>query len=109
MYPIPTSSLNEIVSTAVVKYTKLTGEDLVNDPLALAAEINVNPDTIYPVLRQHAQTFDDGSKLMICLKVIVDYFQALPTTLALNEVVSLQVVSPRECIASITALRRFLL
>jgi len=107
MYPIPTSSLNEIVSAALVKYTKLTGKDLVNDPLT----VKVTPDTIYPVLWQHAdlETFHDHSKLMICLEAIVGYFQALSTTSALNEVVSLQVVSPRVCVTSITTLRRFLL
>jgi len=96
MYPIPSSSFNEIVSAVLVKYTKLTEKDLVNDPVT--AKINKSyctPDTIYAILRQHAQTFHDHSKLMTCLKVIVDYLQALSTALALSEVASLQVVGPR--------------
>jgi hypothetical protein len=105
MYPTPTSSLNEIVSAALVKYTKLTGNDLVNDPLAA----KITPDTIYPVLRQHAQTFHDHPKLISCLEAIVDDLQALSTTPALSEVPGIQVVSPRERIASITTLRCFVL
>ena len=105
MYPTLTSSLNEIFSAALVKYTKLTGNDLVNDPLA--ADLTITPDSIYPVLRQHAQTFHDYPKLISCLEAIVDDFQALSTTLALSdlEVPGLQVVSPTERIASITTLR----
>lgn len=93
MYPTPTSSLNEIVSAALVKYTKLTGNDLVNDPLA--ANLKITPDSIDPVLRQHAQTFHDHSKLMTCVKAIVDDLQALSTTPALSEDAGLQIVSPR--------------
>jgi len=111
MHPIPPSNLNEIVSAALVKYTKLTEKDLLNDPLAAEIKSCCTTDTIHPVLRQHAQTFHDHSQLVTCLNVIIDYLQTLSTTPALSEVASPQVVSPRlgECIASIVTLRRFAL
>jgi hypothetical protein len=108
MHPIPTSSLDESVRAALVNYTKLTEKDLVNDPLAA----KITSDTIYPVPRQHAQTFHDHSELMTCLEAVVGYLQALSTTPALSEVASLQVVShghAREWIASATTLTCFVL
>ena len=110
MDPILSPSLNEIISAALVKYTKLTEKDLLNDPVAAKIKYCCTPDTIYPVLRRHAQTFYDHSKLTTCLEAIVDYLQALSTAPALSGVASLQAVSPRECIApseSIANLRCF--
>jgi len=101
MDPLLSSSLNEIISAALVKYAKLTEKDLLNDPVAAKIKSCCTPDTIYPVLRQHAQTFHDHSKLMTCLEVIVDYLQALSTAPALSEVAGLKVVSPIVSFASI--------
>jgi hypothetical protein len=44
-----------------------------------------------------------------CLEAIVNYLQPLSTTPALSGVPCLQVVSPRDRIASITTLRCFVL
>jgi len=95
MSPVPSSSSSpkDLISTTLVKYTNLTGKNLVNDPLAAQIKPRGSPITgICSVFEMHAAKFDDRVILMRCLNVIVDNLQDLSTIPAINEVAGLQAV-----------------
>src|SRR6266851_3274437 len=93
-----TSTPEEIINAALVKYTKLTEKDLRVDPLATKIQLCDSPTAICDVLQQHAKAFHDYTRLRACLNVIVDKLHTLSTTPALSELASLQVVSLKDCI-----------
>jgi len=94
MSPAPSRSPEEIIKDTLVKYTNLTGNDLVNDSPATEIKSFHSPHDIWLVFQQHARAFDDSSKLVASLKVIVDCLQALSTIPTLGKVAGLQVVCP---------------
>jgi hypothetical protein len=93
MSPISSSTLEESISAALVKYTKLTQTDLVKHPLATTIQRCDSNTAIYLVLQQHAQAVSDRPKFTKCLREIVNDLDSLSTIPALNKVASLQVVS----------------
>jgi len=90
MSSVHSSSPREIISATLGKYSELTHKDLVNDPLAAKIRSCYDPgppessDTIYNVLQQRVQTFNNHSKLETSLKSIVDNLQGLSTNPALQ-------------------------
>jgi hypothetical protein len=90
------SSTEEIISAALVEYTKLTKKDLVKDPLAIKIKIQRCDSTnaIYQILEQHAPAFRDDSessrRLKECQNVIIDNLRNLASMPPLSEVATIR-------------------
>jgi hypothetical protein len=109
MSPGPSLSPEEIISAALVEYTNLTGQDLVNDSLATEIKSCDTPSAISLVFQHHARAFDDDVMLMSRLQVIVDNLQALSITPALGELAGLQAVCLLKYAVNITILKCYFL
>jgi hypothetical protein len=109
MSPGLSLSPEEIISAALVKYTNLTDQDLVNDSLANEIKSCDSPSAIRLVFQQHTRAFDDDDVMLTCLHVIVDNLQALSITPALSEVAGLQAVCLLKYAVYITILKCYFL
>jgi len=75
--PFPSSSVSDVIfGMALNNYTRQTGIDLINDPLAVQVKNCDTPHAILDVLREQALAIDrveDGNtQLMECLRPIED-------------------------------------
>lgn len=92
--------LEEAISATLVMYTELTGENLVDDPLA--TKIKSCDDAIDHLFEHHAQAFGDDVKIR--LHAVLDRLQYVSTTSAISEVAGLQAVCPFEYMVYITVI-----
>ena len=100
----PSLNLQAILSAALTNYSKQTGKDLENDPLAAEIRQCESPDHILTIFEKQVQKFDEfrngDSKLMKYLKPIVDGLHTLSTNTALSAGVS--IVSQRKFVGSLS-------
>ena len=77
------------LSTALANYTKQTGDDLVNHPLATKLQNCDDLDSILRVLQEQALAFDEfrkgDQKLMKWLKPMIHVLHALSRSSILSE------------------------
>jgi hypothetical protein len=101
MSPTPkktSASLNfqALLDNALAKYTKCTGQDLRNHPLATMIKRGSSPESILAVLQEQARAFDEfkngDSELIKQLTPIVNTLHAISTHPVYGAVVRL--VSP---------------
>jgi hypothetical protein len=93
----PTSSNFEaMIDVALAKYTRQTGKDLCNHPLALKINQCDSAESILAIFQEQAQEFDEfrngNSKLIKWLQPLVSGLYALSTSPSLRDGVKL--VSP---------------
>jgi hypothetical protein len=70
-----------LVST-LTTYKKLTGKDLVDDPLSAEIKSCDSPTGIHGVFERHAQAFGDPIILKTRLRAVIDKLQALSSALS---------------------------
>ena len=109
-----TSNFETIFNAALANYTKQTGKDLRNHPLASKIDSSDKPDSILDIFQEQAQAFDEfrrsepgDSELFKLLRPVVyvslptkDVLQhsvgyVSPTMLLINHTVYLNTLSPR--------------
>ena len=77
-----------IFNAALTEYTKRTGKDLCNHPLASKIDSCDNPESILDIFQEQAQTFDKfkkgDTKLYKWLKPVVDVLHAISTNEAFS-------------------------
>ena len=86
----PTSSnFQDILNAALTDYTKQTGKDLRDHPLAARIDSCDNPDSILDLFQEQARAFDESrrgdTKLFKWFKSIVKVLHALSTNEVLSE------------------------
>jgi hypothetical protein len=88
--PNTTSSSNfeALFEAALAAYTKRTGKDLCNHPLAIAIDRCDSPDSVLAVFREQSRAFDefrDGNpKLIEWLTPVVNRLHAISTSAAIS-------------------------
>lgn len=108
-----TSSFETIFNAALANYTKQTGKDLRNHPLASKIDSSDGPDSILDIFQEQAQAFEEfrrgDTKLFKLLRPVVNVLHALstedvlrhsvshvsPTMLLINHSQCLNALSPR--------------
>jgi hypothetical protein len=92
----PVSNFETLFDTALAKYTKRTGQDLRNHPLAAAIDRCNSPDSILAIFQEQSQAFDEfrngDPKLIKWLGPVVNGLHAISTNTVLSDGASL--VSP---------------
>jgi fungal STAND N-terminal Goodbye domain len=90
------SDFEALFNAALAKYTKQTGKDLRNHPLADRIDGCDNPDSILDIFQEQSQAFDEfrngDTKLFKWLRPVVNVLHALSTNAVLTDRASL--VSP---------------
>ena len=98
----PSLNFQTILRDALIKYTKQTGKDLLNEPLAAKIRDCNSSDEILGVFQEQAEAFQQfrngDSRLFKWLRPIVNVLHALATNATLSAGVSL--VSPADLIIS---------
>lgn len=89
---IPASSnLENIINTALTKYSSQTGKDLRNHPLATEIDACNSAESILKVFRDQAREFEDSRngdrKLIECLEPLVINLYAISTSPIFSTVV----------------------
>ena len=88
------NSLNfeAIFNAALTEYTKRTGKDLRNHPLASKIDSCDNPESILEVFKEQARAFDEfrkgDTKLFKCLRPVVDVLHAITANESFSNKVS---------------------
>ena len=94
----PVSYFETLFDTALAKYSKRTGQDLRNHPLAAAIDRCNSPDSILAIFREQSQAFDEfrngDPKLIEWLGPVVNGLHAISTNTVLSDGASL--VSPNQ-------------
>src|SRR5579863_9903720 len=84
-----TSNFEALFDAALAKYTKQTGKDLRNHPLALKIDQCDSAESILTIFQEQAQEFDefrnDNSKLIKWLQPVVTGLYTLSTSSALSD------------------------
>jgi hypothetical protein len=87
------STFGALFNVALEKYTKKTGKDLRNHPLASEIDSCDSPDSIINIFQEQARAFDEfkrgDTQLFKWLKPVVNVLHALSTNDALKDSVSL--------------------
>ena len=86
------STFDTLFNAALEKYTKQTGKDLCNHPLASEIDSCKNIDSILNIFKKQAQAFDEFKNgdvnLLRWLTPVVDVLHALSTNKAIRDSVS---------------------
>ena len=86
------STFDTLFNAALEKYTKQTGKDLCNHPLASEIDNCKNIDSILNIFKKQAQAFDEFKNgdvnLLRWLTPVVDVLHALSTNKAIRDSVS---------------------
>ena len=84
-----TSNSQAIFDAALKNYTKRTGKDLLNHPLASKLDSCDNPDSILNIFQEQAREFGEfrkgDTKLLKWLKPIVEVLHTLSTNKVLGD------------------------
>jgi hypothetical protein len=91
--PFPSSNFRVLFDAALTKYTKCTGKDLREHPLAYMIERCESPDAILEIFQEQSQAFDEfrngNPKLIEWLTPVVNGLHAISTSAVLNAGASL--------------------
>jgi len=83
------SNFETLLNAALAKYTKQTGNDLRDHPLASKIDSCDSPDSILDIFQEQARAFDefrrDDTKLFKCLRPVVNVLHALSTVPILSD------------------------
>ena len=86
------STFEILFNAALEKYTKQTGKDLRNHPLAREIERCDSPDSVLHIFQEQARAFDEfrrgDTKLFRWLRPVVNVLHALSTNEAIRDSVS---------------------
>ena len=86
------SNFETIFNAALANYTKQTGKDLRNHPLASKIDSSDNPDSILDIFQEQAQAFDEfrrgDTKLLKLLRPVVNVLHAFSTEDVLRHSIS---------------------
>jgi hypothetical protein len=102
---VPSPNFQTILTDALAKYTKQTGKDLLNEPLATKIQGCNSSDEILGVFQEQAQAFQQfrngDSKLFKWLRPIVNVLYALATDATLATLsAGVSLVSPTNLVIS---------
>lgn len=90
------SNFTALLDVALAKYTKLTGRDLRNHPLAYMIDRCNSPDAILAIFKEQSRAFDEfrngDPKLIKWLAPLVNGLHAISTNAVVS--VSASLVSP---------------
>ena len=96
--PSQQSNFKSLFDTALAKYAKRTGQDLLNHPLAAAIDRCESPDSILAIFQAQSQAFDEfrsgDPKLIKWLGPVVNGLHAISANTVLGDIASL--VSPNQ-------------
>jgi hypothetical protein len=87
------SNFETLFNAALAKYTRQTGSDLRDHPLASKIDSCDSPESILDIFQEQAMAFDefrnDDTKLFKCLRPVVNVLHALSTEPVLRDSASL--------------------
>ena len=87
-----TGTFSTLFNAALEKYTKQTGKDLRNHPLASEIDGCDSPDSILHIFQEQARAFDEfkngDAKLLRWLRPVVNVLHALSTNEAIRDSIS---------------------
>ena len=90
---VTSSNFETVFNAALDKYTKQTGKDLRNHPLAARIDGCDGPDSILDIFQEQSQAFDEfresDTKLFKWLRPVVNVLHALSTNAVLSDNTSL--------------------